>query len=131
MRVWRKLSILAASTVIATFGTFLVDAGASSVHVVATGHAKGQYALAETSGQVNNPSKIELAVSSKPALNGLVQWTVGCVKNNKTIPSKSYRKTVKLPAVIAVKFRASSSSCTVAANVQIGGTGKATSSLEG
>jgi hypothetical protein len=131
MRVLRKITILAGSAVIATSGTFFVDAGATSMHVVATAHATGQYAVAETSGQVNNPSKIELAVSSKPDLSGLVQWTVGCVKHNKTVPSKSYRKTVKLPAVIVVKFSASSSSCTVAANVQIGGTGKATISLEG
>jgi hypothetical protein len=126
----RRISILAGSAVLATFGTFLIDAGASSMHVVATGHASGQYAVAETSGQVNNPSKIAVAVSSKPDLNGLVQWTVGCEKNNKVIPSKSYKKTVKLPAVIIVKFTASSSSCTVAANVQISGTGRATISLE-
>jgi hypothetical protein len=130
MRVMTKLSIFFGALVLMGSGLSIDVAGASSVHVVSTGHATGQYAVAETSGQVNKPSKIELAVSSSPDLNGLVQWTVGCVKNNAVIPSKSYKKTVALPAVIRVKFKASSSSCQVAANVQISGSGRATISLE-
>lgn len=69
-------------------------------------------------------------MSSKPELSGLVQWTVGCTKNNKPIPSKSYRKTVKLPAVLPVKFTAKSSICDVAANVQLDGSGKVTITIE-
>jgi hypothetical protein len=130
MHVIRRLSILGGAFALATGGVMINGAGASSMHVVSTAHATGQYAVAETSGQVNKPFKIELAVSSTPSLSGLVHWTVGCVKNNKTIASKSYRETVKLPSIVKVKFRASSSSCTVAANVQISGTGKATISLE-
>jgi carbamoylphosphate synthase large subunit len=59
-----------------------------------------------------------------------VQWTVGCEKNNAVIPSKSYKKTVKFPAIVKVKFTKSSSTCTVAANVQLDGSGKVTISLE-
>jgi hypothetical protein len=97
---------------------------------VATGHATGQYSVAETNGQILKPSLIEVAVSSKPQLSGLVQWTVECQKNNKIFPSKSYKKTVKFPAVVKVTFTKSSSICSVAANVQLDGSGKVTISLE-
>ena len=100
------------------------------MHVVATGHATGGYAVAETNAQINKPSKVEVTVSSKPELSGLVQWTVGCEKNSKIIPSKSYKKTVKFPAVVKVKFTKASSECSVAANVQLDGTGNVTISLE-
>jgi hypothetical protein len=129
MHVIRKLAVCGASLLFAS--TLLIDgAGASSIHIVATGHATGQYALAETDAQINKPSNIELALSSKPELSGLVQWTVGCEKNNKIIPNKSYKKTVKFPAVVKVKFTTSSSECTVAANVELEGSGKVTISLE-
>lgn len=59
----------------------------------------------------------------------MVQWTVGCTKNNKAIPSKSYKKTVKFPAIIPVKFTAKSSICDVAANVQLDGSGTVTISI--
>lgn len=130
MSVIRRISIFVVSLLLATGSALVVDAGASSIRVVATSHATGQYAVAETSGQILKPSKIELAVSSKPELSGLVQWTVGCEKGDKVIPSKSYKKTVKFPAVVHVKYTASSSSCTVAANVQIDGSGKVTISHE-
>ncbi|HVA52033.1 MAG TPA: hypothetical protein VNF05_00835 [Acidimicrobiales bacterium] len=126
----KRISVFVGSLSLATGGLFVVAAGASSLHVVATSRATGQYAVAETSGQVLKPSKIEEVVSSKPELSGLVQWTVGCNKGNKVIPSKRYKKTVKFPAVVHVKFAASSSTCVVAANVQIDGSGKVTIALE-
>ena|GEM_PF-3084915 len=58
-----------------------------------------------------------------------MQWTVGCQKNNKIIPSKSYKKTVKFPTVVNVKFTKSLSECSEAANVQLDGTGEVTISL--
>ena len=129
MRVMIKASIVATSLVL--IGSLLIDnAGASSMHVLATAHATGQYAVAETSGGTNNPSKIEVTVSSKPELSGLVQWTVGCTKNNKPIPSKSDKKTVKFPAALPVKFTAKSSICDVAANVQLDGSGTVKISIE-
>jgi hypothetical protein len=130
MHVNRKLALCVASLLFTSSGLLIDGAGASSIHVVATGHATGQYAVAEASGQILTPSNIELAVSSKPELSGLVQWTVGCEKGNKIIPSKSYKKTVKFPGVVKVKFTSSSSECTVAANVELDGSGKVTISLE-
>jgi len=37
---------------------------------VATGHATGGHAVAETNAQINKPSNIEVTVSSKPELGG-------------------------------------------------------------
>jgi hypothetical protein len=122
-------ALTVAASLVLTGGLVVGNAGASSMHVLATGHAKGQYAVAETNGGANNPSKIEVTVSSKPEASGLVQWTVGCTKNTKAIPSKSYKKTVKFPAVIPVKFTAKSSICDVAANVQLDGSGTVTISI--
>jgi hypothetical protein len=119
-----------AASLVLVSGLLIDSAGASSLHVLATAHATGQYAVAETNGGANNPSKIEVTVSSKPELSGLVQWTVGCTKNNKVVPSKSYKKTVKFPAVVPVKFAAKSSVCDVAANVQIDGSGTVKISIE-
>lgn len=129
MHAMMKASAFAATLALIS-GLSIGNAGASSMHVLATAHATGQYAVAETNGGANNPSKIEVTVSSKPELSGLVQWTVGCTKNNKPIPSKSYKKTVKFPAVIPVKFTAKSSICDVAANVQIDGSGTVKISIE-
>jgi hypothetical protein len=130
MNVMRKFAVSGASLLLMSSGLLINSAGASSIHIVATGHAAGKYSVAEASGQVLKPSLIELAVSSKPQLSGLVQWTVGCQKNNKIFPSKSYKKTVKFPAIVKVTFPKSSTGCTVAANVQLDGTGNVTISLE-
>jgi hypothetical protein len=130
MRAVKRASIFVGSLALVVSGPLVTTAGASSMHVVATAHAKGQYALAETNGEAINPSKIEVVVSSKPSASGLVQWTVGCTKNNKVVPSKSSKKTVKFPAVIPVKFTAKSSGCEVAASVQNDGSGTVTISIE-
>jgi hypothetical protein len=129
MHVIRKLALCVASLML-TSSALSIGAGASSIDIVATGHATGQYAVANASGQILKPSNIYVAVSSKPESSGLVQWTVGCEKNNAVIPSKSYKKTVKFPAIVKVKFPKSSSTCSVAANVQLDGSGKVTISLE-
>lgn len=130
MRIMGKITVSVGFLLLASGGVIASGAGASSLHVVATGHATGQYAVANVSGQFNNPSKIEITVSSKPELSGLVQWTVGCEKDNNVVPSKSFKKTVKFPAVVQVKFARSSTGCTVAANVQLDGSGTVTISLD-
>jgi len=130
MHVIRKLALCVASLMLTSSVLSIGGAGATSIHIVATGHATGHYAVANASGQILKPSNIYVAVSSKPESSGLVQWTVGCEKNNAVIPSKSYKKTVKFPAIVKVKFPKSSSTCSVAANVQLDGSGKVTISLE-
>jgi hypothetical protein len=130
MHVIKKLAVCVASLLLTSSALWIGGAGASSIHIVSTGHATGQYAVANASGQILKPSNVYVAVSSKPELSGLVQWTVGCEKNNAVIPSKSYKKTVKFPAIVKVKFPKSSSTCSVAANVQLDGSGKVTVSLE-
>ncbi len=129
MHRMRKLSLWLVPTAIVG-GLWAGNAGASPLHVVSTGHATGHYALANASGQINKPYKIVLIISSKPELSGLVQWTVECEKNNKIIPSKRYKKTLKYPATVVVNFTTSSSLCVVAANAQLYGTGTVTVSLE-
>ena len=83
----------------------MTSAGASTHwRVISSGHASGSYAVAETSGQVNSPKKIELSFRSKPALSGLVQWTVGCGTKSGGESKKSFKSTLKRPAVQRVKF---------------------------
>jgi hypothetical protein len=130
MHVIRKLALCVTALLLTSSALGIGGAGASSIHIVASGHATGQYAVANASGQILKPSNIYVAVSSKPESSGLVQWTVGCEKNNAVIPSKSYKKTVKFPAIVKVKFPKSSSTCSVAANVQLDGSGKVKISLE-
>jgi hypothetical protein len=126
----KNIAIVVALLLPISSGVWTGVAAASSVHVVSTGHATGRYAVANASGQINSPSKIQLVVSSKPELSGLVQWTVECRKGTSVIPAKRYKKTLKFPATIKVAFTGSSSLCAVAANVQLDGSGKVTISLE-
>ena len=130
MPVMRRLSVVLVSLPLVVGGLWPQSAGASTLRVVAKGHAPGRYAVANTNGQIKHPSKIELSVSSTPALSGLVQWSVECEKGSKLIPSKNYKKTVKLPATVVIAFTPSSSVCAVAANVQLLGSGTVTITLD-
>ncbi len=130
MQVMRRLSVMLVSLPLVIGGLWTPSAGAATLHVVAKGHTTGRYAVANTNGQIKHPSKIELIVSSKPALSGLVQWSVECEKGNKIIPSKNYKKTVKLPATVLIAFTPSSSVCAVAGNVQLLGSGTVTIALD-
>lgn len=76
IRLTGRLFILIGSFALVGSRLVVASAGAATHwRVVSSGHATGQYAVAETSGPVNSPKKIELSVTSKPALSGLVQWT--------------------------------------------------------
>ena len=130
MRVVRNVAIGLALILPLSGGVLAGPAAASSFHTVSTGHATGRYAVANASGEINKPSKIQLALSSKPQLSGLVQWSVECRKGTSLIPTKKYKKTVKFPGIVPVVFASSSSLCAVAANVQLAGTGTVTISLE-
>jgi len=83
MRASRKFAIVTPFLLISANGVFAISAGAgSSRHLVSSARAKGRYAVAETSGEAMNPSKIELKVSSSPSSTGLVQLSIGCSKSS-------------------------------------------------
>lgn len=129
-RLTGRLFILVSSFALVGSSLVVTSAGASTHwRVVSSGHASGSYAVAETSGQGNSPKKIELSLRSKPALSGLVQRTMGCGTKSGGESDKSFKSTLKLPAIQKVKFPASSSECIGAANVQLGGFGKVTISI--
>ena len=85
VRVVRDIAVVVALLVSASGGVLASVAEASPMHIVSTGHASGRYAVANASGQINKPSNIQLVVSSKPEMSGLVQWTVECRKGTKVI----------------------------------------------
>ena len=130
VRIMSRIAVVVALLVPASGGLLASVAGASSIHIVSTGHASGRYAVANASGEINKPSNIQIAVSSKPEMSGLVQWTVECRKGTKVTAPKKFKKTARFPGRIKVSFASSANLCDVAANVQLNGSGTVTISLE-
>jgi len=131
VRVIRRVPIVAGVLILAANGFFLASASASSWHVVASAHATGNYAVAETSGEATKPSKLEIKVTGPASLSGLVQWSYGCnTSSGAATKTKTGKIIVKFPGTEALKVPAKSSSCEVAANVQIHGSGKVTISID-
>jgi hypothetical protein len=131
MPVARRIPLVVGVMILAANGLFVTVASASSWHVVASEHATGNYAVAETSGEATKPSKMELKVTGPASLSGLVQWSIECNTNSGAAgKTKKGKVTLKFPGTELLKVPAKSSLCEVAANVQIQGSGKVTISID-
>ncbi|MGB7103608.1 MAG: hypothetical protein WBD82_03335 [Acidimicrobiales bacterium] len=93
--------------------------------LLSSGKATGQYALANTNGEVVKPVKIELKVTGA----SLVQWSMDCFKGSKLIMTKG-KSTLKAAGTVQLKITKSANNCQLAANAQNYGAGKITLSIE-
>lgn len=98
---------------------------------LASGHASGDYAIAQTTATANNPSGIELQIQATPSQWGRVTWEVVCQEVGGGAGSKNGQSTRSLPTVEMLSLPAPSTSCIVSANVQISGSGSAVISIYG
>lgn len=99
--------------------------------VVARESASGDYAIAQASGTVKTPGKIQVLVDAKPPQQAMVTWNATCSKGagagskddqfNATTP---VRRAIKLPMRNA-------DDCIVSANAQFDKGGKVTVRIRG
>ena len=99
------------------------NAASPSATVVATGHASGEYAIAQASGTASNPSRLALDLAATPAQSAKVSWTLVCQESGGGVGSKSGQSTLQLPTTSTLPLPAPSESCIVSANAQLSGSG--------
>lgn len=102
----------------------------SATHVVGSGHASGDYAIAQASGTANEPAKIELSLAATPSQSATVSWDLICDESGGGVGSKTGQSTLSLPTVDVLALPAPSTSCIVSASAQISSSGTVTVSIE-
>jgi hypothetical protein len=98
-------------------------APAAPLGSVGSGHASGDFAVAQASGTVANPSRIELRVVASPPQAATVTWTMVCQEAGGGVGSKSGQTTLQLPTTESLPLPAPSNSCDVSVNSQLSGSG--------
>ena len=90
---------------------------------VGSGHAEGEYAIAQASGESNDPSQIALKLNATPAQSAQVSWDLVCQESGGGVGNKSGQSTLSLPTTEPLPTPSGSESCTVSANAQLSGNG--------
>ena len=101
---------------------------------IQSGEASGDYAVAQVTGTVKDPSKIELRITAKPAQSGTVSWNMVCTQKNLGAGTKSGQVEKQLPATMTLQLPAAADKlkdCIVSGNVQIKQSGTATIAIYG
>lgn len=101
-------------------------APAGPTHVVASGHATGDYAVASASGTANSPHKIAVVVSAAPSQPVQVSWNLVCTETGGGVGSKSGQVTVSAPTTVPLPLPAPSASCIVSVVGQLQASGNLT-----
>ena len=102
-----------------------------SLSKVASGHAAGDFAVVQTSGTVEGPSKIELKITASPPQQGTVSWDLVCDETGGGVGSKSGQSDISLPGTQNLPLPATSDRCIVSANVQLSQGGDVTIAIYG
>ena len=99
---------------------------AGPAHVVAWGHATGDYAVASASGTANSPHRVAVVVSATPSQRVQVSWNLVCSETGGGVGSKSGQVTVSAPTTVPIPLPAPSTSCIVSTVGQLQASGNLT-----
>jgi hypothetical protein len=104
----------------------------TKTHVIDRQRSSGDFAIAQASGDVDNPGKIRLRVSASPSQKVEATWMVVCSKGLGASGSKDGQFKARAPLSKTLKLPMSNpDSCTVSANAQLSDSGKVTVTLVG
>jgi hypothetical protein len=114
-----KRPTLIATTTAAAIAVFATAAVARPQKTIATGKARGDFAIAQATGSIERPRTIRVKVTSRPRQKVSVAWTMVCLVGSGA-GSKSGQFTAR--TTVNRKLRKPSRrahDCTVSANAQL------------
>lgn len=91
--------------------------------VVGSGHAAGEFAVAQASVTATKTSQMALRLTATPPQSASVTWDLVCTEDGGGVGSKNGQSTLQLPTTEPLPAPAPSESCTVSANAQLSGSG--------